>query len=321
MDDSLVSNPGSGGYTFASDEIAGVEYPKSKLVYGPNDTATNVTTSTPWPIQLRNTSGTEIGTNAAPVQIGDAGGSITVDGSVSATVSGTVAATQSGTWNIAAVTDITNVVSVDDNAGSLTVDDGGTSLTVDGTVAATQSGTWTLGANSGVDIGDVTINNAAGVSAVNIQDGGNSITVDGTVAATQSGTWNIGTVTTITNVVHVDDNSSSLTVDDGGSSITVDGTITATSDTSATATISNVSGSASSVTILASNASRKKALVYNDSTAILYLLFGTGTASATNFSEKLFPEDSYELDVPVFTGQLTGVWASATGAARVTELT
>lgn len=38
-----------------------------------------------------------------------------------------------------------------------------------------------LGANSGVDIGDVTINNAAGASAVNIQDGGNSITVDGNV--------------------------------------------------------------------------------------------------------------------------------------------
>lgn len=35
---------------------------------------------------------------------------------------------------------------------------------------------------SGTDIGDVTINNAAGASAVNIQDGGNSITVDGTVA-------------------------------------------------------------------------------------------------------------------------------------------
>lgn len=39
----------------------------------------------------------------------------------------------------------------------------------------------TLGANDGVDIGDVTINNAAGASAVNIQDGGNSITVDGSV--------------------------------------------------------------------------------------------------------------------------------------------
>lgn len=36
----------------------------------------------------------------------------------------------------------------------------------------------------GVDIGDVTINNAGGLSAVTIQDGGNSITVDGSVAVT-----------------------------------------------------------------------------------------------------------------------------------------
>lgn len=36
----------------------------------------------------------------------------------------------------------------------------------------------TLGANDGVDIGDVTVNNASGASAVNIQDGGNSLTVD-----------------------------------------------------------------------------------------------------------------------------------------------
>lgn len=47
---------------------------------------------------------------------------------------------------------------------------------------------------SGTDIGDVTINNAAGAAAVNIQDGGNSITIDGSVAANQSGTWNVTNV-------------------------------------------------------------------------------------------------------------------------------
>lgn len=47
---------------------------------------------------------------------------------------------------------------------------------------------------SGTDIGDVTVNNGSGASAVNIQDGGNSITVDGTVSATQSGTWDINNV-------------------------------------------------------------------------------------------------------------------------------
>jgi hypothetical protein len=51
-------------------------------------------------------------------------------------------------------------------------------------------------ANSGVDIGDVTINNAGGGSAVNIQDGGNVITVDGTVAVSgvtpNTGATNLG---------------------------------------------------------------------------------------------------------------------------------
>lgn len=49
--------------------------------------------------------------------------------------------------------------------------------------------TSALQTQPGVDIGDVTINNASGASAVNIQDGGNSITVDGSVSIS-------GTVTT-----------------------------------------------------------------------------------------------------------------------------
>lgn len=51
------------------------------------------------------------------------------------------------------------------------------------TTLATSGTIGILGANSGVDIGDVTINNSTGAAAVNIQDGGNSLTVDGTVAA------------------------------------------------------------------------------------------------------------------------------------------
>lgn len=72
-------------------------------------------------------------------------------------------------------------------AGALLGGDAGNGLDVDVTrlpsLPAGANSIGTLGANSGVDIGDVTINNAAGASAVNIQDGGNSITVDGTVTA------------------------------------------------------------------------------------------------------------------------------------------
>jgi len=136
------------------------------------------------------------------IAIQDGGNSITVDGTVgvsgTVTVSGTVAATQSGTWILGAnsgvdIGDVT--VNNAGGASAVNIQDGGNSITVDNTgtfaVQAAQSGTWILGANSGVDIGDVTVNNAAGAAAVNIQDGGNSITVDGTVAATQSGTWNV----------------------------------------------------------------------------------------------------------------------------------
>jgi hypothetical protein len=45
-------------------------------------------------------------------------------------------------------------------------------------VLPTGAATAALQTQPGVDIGDVTVNNAAGASAVNIQDGGNSITVD-----------------------------------------------------------------------------------------------------------------------------------------------
>lgn len=46
---------------------------------------------------------------------------------------------------------------------------------------------------------------------------GGSLTVDGSLTA-------VATVTTITNVVHVDDNAATLSIDDGAGSITVDGT-------------------------------------------------------------------------------------------------
>jgi len=89
-------------------------------------------------------------------------------------------------------------------------------------------------------------------------------------------------------------------------------------------TITSVNGAATSTTILAANTSRKGATITNDSTAILYLALSDTTASATVYSIKLSPDDYYELPVAeagVYTGKIVGIWASATGAARVTELT
>lgn len=87
----------------------------------------------------------------------------------------------------------------------------------------------------------------------------------------------------------------------------------------ATATLSNVASSATNVTVLAANANRQGVHVFNDSTAILYLKFGA-TASATSYTVQLAAAQFYEMPTPVYTGILDGLWASANGNARVTEL-
>lgn len=89
---------------------------------------------------------------------------------------------------------------------------------------------------------------------------------------------------------------------------------------SGTATESNVASSASSGTILAANANRIGATVYNDSTQVLYLLLGTGPASSTVYTVQMAAAGYYETPFG-YTGVITGIWASANGSARVTELT
>lgn len=82
---------------------------------------------------------------------------------------------------------------------------------------------------------------------------------------------------------------------------------------------SSVAGSASSVSLLASNANRLGATIYNDSTVNLYVRLGS-TASTSNFTVKLAPGDYYEVPFN-YTGAIDGIWDSATGNARITELT
>jgi hypothetical protein len=87
---------------------------------------------------------------------------------------------------------------------------------------------------------------------------------------------------------------------------------------STTSALSNVSGSASSVTLLGLNAQRRGATIYNDSTATLYVKLG-GTASTTSYTVKLYQDDYFEVPA-AYTGVIDGIWASATGSARITEI-
>jgi hypothetical protein len=89
---------------------------------------------------------------------------------------------------------------------------------------------------------------------------------------------------------------------------------------SSTATQTSVAGATSSTSLLASNAARLGATVYNDSTAILYLLLGSGTASTSAYSVQVGAGGYYEVPFG-YTGAIKGIWSAAAGTARLTELT
>jgi hypothetical protein len=105
----------------------------------------------------------------------------------------------------------------------------------------------------------------------------------------------------------------------GGTAVPISGSVTTSTPTSATATLSNVAASATSVTVLASNASRKGACIANDGNKVLYLKFGA-TASLTSYTVRLDANAQYEVPFG-YTGIIDGIWSSANGSARVTELT
>jgi hypothetical protein len=89
-------------------------------------------------------------------------------------------------------------------------------------------------------------------------------------------------------------------------------------------TVSSVASSASSVTLLAANPNRNGLVISNNSTAILYVLLGGGTATATTANS--FQLATLEhIAVPdfhgsTFKGAITGIWAAANGSAQITEM-
>lgn len=180
MADNLVADPGVGGATFATDDIAGVHYPRSKIVWGADGTATD----------------TAAGAAAIPIQ--DGGNTITVDGTVelgatalaaleTITVASVTAPLAAGTNNIGDVDVLTlpALVAGTANIGDVDV------LTVPAPLSTTGGGTEAAALR-------VTLaTDSTGV--VSVDDNGASLTVDGTVTANlAAGTNNIGDVDVLT---------------------------------------------------------------------------------------------------------------------------
>ena len=86
------------------------------------------------------------------------------------------------------------------------------------------------------------------------------------------------------------------------------------------AALTSVTGNASSVSLLAANVNRKTFFVYNESAATLYLAWGA-TASLTAYTSQVPPNNLYEMpSTSTWQGAVSGIWTSAVGAARITEV-
>jgi hypothetical protein len=58
--------------------------------------------------------------------------------------------------------------------------------------------------------------------------------------------------------------------------------------------------------------------IYNDSTAVLYVKFGT-TATNSSYTVQIAAGGYYEFPQPLYAGNVDGIWASANGNARLTS--
>jgi hypothetical protein len=86
------------------------------------------------------------------------------------------------------------------------------------------------------------------------------------------------------------------------------------------ATVTAVESKNTNCLILAVNPLRKMATIYNNSTSVLILKYGT-IASLSSFTLKIGSGDYLELPYPCYTGQIDGFWETADGNAMVTEIT
>lgn len=88
--------------------------------------------------------------------------------------------------------------------------------------------------------------------------------------------------------------------------------------TGATSAVASVGSSAANVTVLASNANRLRAWLFNDSTSDVYVKYGA-VATNASFTKLLAPGEFHVIEG--YTGIVEAIWIAANGNMRTTELT
>ena len=169
--------------------------------------------------------------------------------------------------------------------------------------------------------GPVTVSNEVEVT----NSTGNPIPVSGTVTAAQATASSLKAQAQLLNASgSVVDYAMTGTAGSPASDVvTVQGIVGGTniqvSDKGSTGptTVTNFT-STSSLALMSANSARKLLAVFNEGAGTLYVLYGAGTASTSNYSVRLNSGDYLEIEK--YTGAVTGIFSTA-GTARVTEVT
>jgi hypothetical protein len=194
--DNVELDAGSGGATIATDDIAGAQYQRVKLIHGADGVnAGDVSAANGLPVQAA---------TGVAFPVTDNSGSLTVDNAALAVVGGGAEATA---LRVTLANDSTGVVSVDDNGGSLTVDGSvsvtgsvdtelpaAASITGDNIAAPTAPSVYTFGmvydgANWDRAPGTSADGTLVNLGANNDVTVTGSVSVTGSVAVTNAGTF------------------------------------------------------------------------------------------------------------------------------------
>jgi hypothetical protein len=88
------------------------------------------------------------------------------------------------------------------------------------------------------------------------------------------------------------------------------------------AAVTSVASQDTNITLLAANANRIGATIYNTDSGPLFVKFGATATATTSFTVRIVENGYYEFPQPVYRGIVDGIWtSSSTGAAVITELT
>ena len=84
------------------------------------------------------------------------------------------------------------------------------------------------------------------------------------------------------------------------------------------ATVAMVAATVTSVTLFTASTNVFGRSVYNSSTAVCFLTFGTVSSSST-YTTQIAANTNYAFPVPTYTGPVTGIWTATNGSIATSQ--